>query len=110
MIRNAKLEQDLAAVKMQAASDTARWREEVSLKQAHVDMLLAGDAGKEAEFMTQRVKDLQVSSQSIFNESVNSSVLRTNRPIDSESIQSKFKQQPPWCLQSSTICESKVSW
>lgn len=59
---SAKLKQDVAAVKMQAASDTVRWREEVSLKQAHVDMLVAGDRGKEAEFMTQRVKDLQVSN------------------------------------------------
>ena len=55
-----ELEQELAAVKAQAVLDAARWREEVSLKQAHVAMLLAADKGREADFMSQRVKDLQV--------------------------------------------------
>ena len=50
----------MAAVKAQAGSDAARWREEVSLKQAHVGLLLAADKGREADFMGQRVKDLQV--------------------------------------------------
>lgn len=63
--KSAILQQELQAVKKLAQSDAARWREEVSLKQAHVDMLVAGDRGKEAEFMTQRVKDLQVGSMKL---------------------------------------------
>ena len=43
-----------------AASDGARWREEVDLKQARIDMLVAGDRAKEADFMAQRVRELQV--------------------------------------------------
>lgn len=58
--RCAVLEEELRAVRQQAQSDAARWREEVSLKQAHVDMLVAGDRGREAEFMAQRVQELQV--------------------------------------------------
>ena len=58
--RRAVLEEELRAVRQQAQSDAARWREEVSLKQAHVDMLVAGDRGREAEFMAQRVQELQV--------------------------------------------------
>ena len=54
-------EQQLAAAVAQAAADSARWREEVNLKQVRIDMLAAGNRAKEADFMTQRVKELQVS-------------------------------------------------
>lgn len=56
------LEQQLAAALAQAAADGARWREEVNLKQLRIEMLAAGDRSKEADFMTQRVKELQVKS------------------------------------------------
>ena len=56
----AAAEQQLAAATAKAASDGARWREEVDLKQARIDMLVAGDRAKEAEFMAQRVRELQV--------------------------------------------------
>ena len=56
----AAAEQKLAAATAKAASDGARWREEVDLKQARIDMLVAGDRAKEAEFMAQRVRELQV--------------------------------------------------
>ena len=54
-------EQQLAAAVAQAAADSARWWEEVNLKQVRIDMLAAGNRAKEADFMTQRVKELQVS-------------------------------------------------
>lgn len=53
-------EQQLEAAISKAASDTVRWREEVALKQARIDMLVAGDRAREADFMGQRVKELQV--------------------------------------------------
>ena len=56
----AAAEQKLAAATANAASDGARWWEEVDLKQARIDMLVAGDRAKEAEFMAQRVRELQV--------------------------------------------------
>ncbi len=56
----AAAEQQLAAATAKAASDGARWRVEVDLKQARIDMLVAGDRAKEAEFMAQRVRELQV--------------------------------------------------
>ncbi|KAL0022336.1 hypothetical protein WJX77_001433 [Trebouxia sp. C0004] len=55
----AAAEQQLTAATAKAASDGARWREEVDLKQARIDMLMAGDRAKEADFMAQRVKELQ---------------------------------------------------
>ena len=58
--RREKAEQQLGAAVAKAASDTARWREEVELKQARIDMLVAGDRAKEADFMSLRIKDLQV--------------------------------------------------
>ena len=54
------LQQQLDAAEAQAVADGIRWREEVNLKQARIDMLAAGDRSKEADFMTQRVKELQV--------------------------------------------------
>lgn len=56
----AAAEQHLAAAIAKAASDGARWREEVDLKQARIDMLVAGDRAKEADFMAHRVRELQV--------------------------------------------------
>lgn len=56
----AAAEQQLAAASAKAASDGARWREEVDMKQARIDMLVAGDRAKEADFMAQRVRELQV--------------------------------------------------
>ena len=53
-------EEQLGAATAKAASDAGRWREEVGLKQARIDMLVAGDRAREADFMTQRVKELQV--------------------------------------------------
>ena len=55
------LQQQLDAAVTQAAADGIRWREEVNLKQARIDMLAAGDRSKEADFMTQRVNELQAS-------------------------------------------------
>ncbi|KAL0046820.1 hypothetical protein WJX82_010732 [Trebouxia sp. C0006] len=55
----AAAEQQLAAASAKATSDGARWREEVDLKQARIDMLVAGDRAKEADFMAQRVRELQ---------------------------------------------------
>ena len=54
------LEAQLSAAVAKAASDGARWREEVELKQARIDLLVAGDVAKEAEFMARRVRELQV--------------------------------------------------
>ena len=53
-------EEQLEAATAKAASDAGRWREEVELKQARIDMLVAGDRAREADFMAQRVKELQV--------------------------------------------------
>lgn len=58
--RRIAAEQQLAAAVATAAADGARWREEVVLKQARIDSLMAGDRAKEADFMAQRVKELQV--------------------------------------------------
>lgn len=58
--RRIAAEQQLAEAVATAATDGARWREEVLLKQARIDMLMAGDRAKEADFMAQRVKELQV--------------------------------------------------
>ncbi len=56
----AAAEQQLAAATAKAASDGVRWREEVDLKQARIDMLVAGDRAKEADFMAECVRELQV--------------------------------------------------
>ena len=58
--KRAAAEQQLAAAVAKAAADSARWREEVDLKQVRINMLVAGDRAKEADFMSQRVKELQV--------------------------------------------------
>lgn len=53
-------EEQLQAATAKAASDAGRWQEEVELKQARIDMLVAGDRAREADFMAQHVKELQV--------------------------------------------------